>query len=271
MVMGARTALFPLQVIKTRMQYQNQKTAEYKGVLDAFRKIFRNEGLGGFFKGYPASLVSLPATMLYLTTLEVSWEMLPKNLPLKEMASGLLACTASQLWFVPCDIISQHQQINSKKEKASQQLRNTFTLAKSIYKTQGVLGFYRGFNLSMITYGPQSSIFWHLFGETKSRLATNSYINDHQHVHIGVSAATSSVLTNMVMTPLDTIRARYQLNPDRSSIKHVIHELYNNEGLFGFYKGYTARTTYGLLNTAPLLILFFHFRRTSLKQDKDGS
>jgi len=72
MVTGARTALFPLQVIKTRLQYQNQSTREYNGVIHAFKKIFQNEGFVGFFKGYPVSMFSMPATFLYLTTLEVN-------------------------------------------------------------------------------------------------------------------------------------------------------------------------------------------------------
>jgi len=40
MVTGARTALFPLQVIKTRLQYQNQSTREYNGSYSCFQKDF---------------------------------------------------------------------------------------------------------------------------------------------------------------------------------------------------------------------------------------
>jgi len=266
MVTGARTALFPLQVIKTRLQYQNQSTREYNGVIHAFKKIFQNEGFVGFFKGYPVSMFSMPATFLYLTTLEASWDLLPANMPLKNAASGLLACTASQLWFVPCDIISQHQQINSNKENVRQQLRNTFDLAKNVYKNEGILGFYRGFILSMITFGPQSMLFWHIFGSARESLSKYHYIKERQNAHIGLSAAISSVLTNVFMTPLDTIRARYQLSTKKLSVKDVIKELWSNEGYKGFYKGYTARTTYGLLNSAPLIVCLFYIRRTSLKR-----
>jgi len=98
---------------------------------------------------------------------------------------GLLACTASQLWFVPCDIISQHQQINSNKENVRQQLRNTFDLAKNVYKNEGILGFYRGFILSMITFGPQSMLFWHIFGSARESLSKYHYIKERQNAHIG--------------------------------------------------------------------------------------
>ena len=51
---------------------QIQSTREYNGVIHAFKKIFQNEGFVGFFKGYPVSMFSMPATFLYLTTLEVN-------------------------------------------------------------------------------------------------------------------------------------------------------------------------------------------------------
>ena len=41
------------------------------------------------------------------------------------------------------------------------------------------------------------------------------------------------------MTPLDTIRARYQLSTKKLSVKDVIKELWSNEGYKGFYKGLT--------------------------------
>jgi len=81
MMVGMRTVLFPLQVVKTRLQFQNKADAQYSGTLDAIKKIARREGLNGFFKGYPISMLSLPAGFIYLTSLELSWQFLPSSLP----------------------------------------------------------------------------------------------------------------------------------------------------------------------------------------------
>ena len=59
----------------------------------------------------------------------------------------------------------------------------------------------------------------------------------NKKLYLGLSAAISSVLTNVFMTPLDTIRARYQLSTKKLSVKDVIKELWSNEGYKGFYKG----------------------------------
>ncbi|ACI64160.1 hypothetical protein THAPS_38111, partial [Thalassiosira pseudonana CCMP1335] len=45
----ASTTTYPLQVIKARLQQRSQR--EYSGVIDCVGKIWRNEGVGGFFKG----------------------------------------------------------------------------------------------------------------------------------------------------------------------------------------------------------------------------
>lgn len=45
-----RSVLYPLVLIKTRLQVQKQNTV-YTGSLDAFKKILRTEGFCGLYKG----------------------------------------------------------------------------------------------------------------------------------------------------------------------------------------------------------------------------
>lgn len=46
-----RTLLYPLSLVKTRLQVQNKRTL-YNGTWDAFRKISRMEGVTGLYRGY---------------------------------------------------------------------------------------------------------------------------------------------------------------------------------------------------------------------------
>lgn len=45
-----RSVLYPLVLVKTRLQVQKQNTV-YSGTSDAFRKIIRTEGFCGLYKG----------------------------------------------------------------------------------------------------------------------------------------------------------------------------------------------------------------------------
>jgi solute carrier family 25 folate transporter 32 len=75
---------YPVQVIKSRLQQRNHGfeimedsgkvrvfTRDYKGVLDCVRRIIRDEGVGGFFKGcLPNSLRVAPSAAITFVTYE---------------------------------------------------------------------------------------------------------------------------------------------------------------------------------------------------------
>jgi len=131
----------------------------------------------------------------------------------------------------------------------------------------GLLGFYRGFSISMMTYGPQASLFWTIFGSAENRLS-KLYMRDNnsQHMLHATSAGISSILTNLVITPLDTVRCRYQLNPEARSIRTICTDLFRNEGFRGFYKGWAARTLQNFINAVPVMTIWMWIRRTSIKR-----
>ncbi|KAG4915597.1 hypothetical protein JHK87_053154 [Glycine soja] len=70
------TCVYPLQVVRTRMQAQRS----YKGMADVFRKTLEHEGLRGFYKGiFPNLLKVVPsASITYMV-----YESMKKNLDLE--------------------------------------------------------------------------------------------------------------------------------------------------------------------------------------------
>ncbi|MBA0794617.1 hypothetical protein Gohar_018926, partial [Gossypium harknessii] len=60
------TCVYPLQVIRTRLQAQRTTSeAAYKGMSDVFWRTFRNEGCRGFYKGlFPNLLKVVPAASI---------------------------------------------------------------------------------------------------------------------------------------------------------------------------------------------------------------
>lgn len=62
---GASVSTYPLQVIKTRLQAPQYLASQYKGFLDCAMKMFRQEGIAGFYKGIvPNVLRVTPASAL---------------------------------------------------------------------------------------------------------------------------------------------------------------------------------------------------------------
>lgn len=74
------TCVYPLQVVRTRMQAQRCKTgAAYDGMSDMFRRTFQHEGVRGFYKGiFPNLLKVVPsASITYMV-----YEAMKKSLDL---------------------------------------------------------------------------------------------------------------------------------------------------------------------------------------------
>ncbi|XVF54805.1 hypothetical protein PTKIN_Ptkin05aG0211300 [Pterospermum kingtungense] len=74
------TCVYPLQVVRTRMQAQSASSdVLYKGMSDVFRRTFRNEGYRGFYKGLCPNLLKVvpAASITYLV-----YEAMKKSLDL---------------------------------------------------------------------------------------------------------------------------------------------------------------------------------------------
>ena len=86
----ASTTTYPLQVIKARLQQRSQvievsettgevivSKREYSGVLDCIRRIIKNEGMNGFFKGCLTNALRVaPSAAITFVTYEFVLDML---------------------------------------------------------------------------------------------------------------------------------------------------------------------------------------------------
>lgn len=79
----------PADVVKTRLQVEARKgETNYKGIVDAFKKIFREEGFRALYKGGPARVIrsspQFAGTLLAFETLQSSfpypWAEQPKKI-----------------------------------------------------------------------------------------------------------------------------------------------------------------------------------------------
>ena len=67
----SQTAIYPMEVLKTRLAIR--KTGQYKGIADCAVKIFKNEGILSFYRGYiPNCIGVLPYAGIDLMVYEVS-------------------------------------------------------------------------------------------------------------------------------------------------------------------------------------------------------
>ncbi|KAI3693770.1 hypothetical protein L1987_76722 [Smallanthus sonchifolius] len=66
-------SVYPADVVKSVIQIDDYKNPKYSGSIDAFKKIFKTEGIGGLYKGFgPAMARSIPANAACFLAYEIT-------------------------------------------------------------------------------------------------------------------------------------------------------------------------------------------------------
>ncbi|KFO96697.1 Solute carrier family 25 member 44, partial [Calypte anna] len=273
MTMMIRVSVYPFTLIRTRLQVQKGKSL-YNGTFDAFVKILRTEGASGLYRGFLVNTFTLISGQCYVTTYELTRKYVARynnNNAVKSLVAGGSASLVAQSITVPIDVISQHLMMQRKGESMGRfKVQNpsgkrflvfgqTKDIIVQIFQADGFRGFYRGYVASLLTYIPNSAVWWPFY---------HFYAGD-QIPHSAVwwpfyhfYAATASTLTN----PMDVIRARVQVE-GRSSIVQTLRQLLAEEGPWGLTKGLSARIISSTPSTIVIVVGYETLKKLSLRPE----
>ncbi|KAG1955680.1 solute carrier family [Pimephales promelas] len=183
MTMAIRVTVYPATLIRTRLQVQKGKSL-YTGTYDAFCKILRAEGLRGLYRGFVVTTFTLISGQAYITTYELVRKYVSnysKDNTLKSLVAGGSASLVAQTITVPIDVVSQHLMMQGQGEhltrfkikpeaKHSVFFGQTRYIIGQMFAADGIRGFYRGYVASLLTYIPNSAVWWpfyHFYAGTK--------------------------------------------------------------------------------------------------------
>lgn len=161
----------PIWVVKTRLMVQSSKkrsSTNYKGTIDAFRKIYKNEGLKVFYSGLLPSLFGLIHVAIQFPVYEKLKVLLHRrhstpgnikkldnnDLKLNKLiiASCISKILASTITY-PHEILRTRMQIRTTNARYG-----AVALMKKIYINEGFVGFYLGFTANIIKTVPASTL-----------------------------------------------------------------------------------------------------------------
>ncbi|CAL5228103.1 g11176 [Coccomyxa viridis] len=285
---GLTTCLYPLSVIKTRQMAMDGAPPGFRGAAYVVRQVLATDGIRGLYRGFGIVVVGvIPARGVYLTTLEStkSWSLktaamarwAPNEAARAGMASsfaGAVASMVTQSVIVPIDVVSQRLMVAGGSvsaasaggpnaaalaAEASTRVRASgIQMARHIVQSEGVLGLYRGFGMSIATFVPTSGIWWGAYGAyqkliwqqvDKWRGASAAELPHRSSEILAVQTAsalcagcTSATLTN----PLDVVKTRLQVSKreasgQRPTLNATVRQLWTEQGMKGFTRGLTPR------------------------------
>lgn len=214
-----RGLVYPFNLIKTRL-FMQEKKSMYRGTLNAFVKIARYEGISGLYRGYLVSSLGLVSGQLYIVTYELirsSNFLTGRRTETKGFVAGGCATLIGQTITVPVDIITQHRMMAGqvrqwKKKNVNGRLPNAYDVVKKIWTKQGMRGFFKGYSVSLMTYGPNSALWWSFYSGGYNKAVQGGLLDilplPVVQACVGVCSA---ILAAVITNPMDVIRTRYQV------------------------------------------------------------
>ncbi|XP_050420807.1 solute carrier family 25 member 44 [Adelges cooleyi] len=280
-----RCSLYPLTLIKTRLQIQKHGEM-YKGLLDAASRIYSTEGMSGLYRGFWVSSVQVFSGVAYIGAYEqtrhITGPYLQQWPEIRSLVAGGVASVFGQTIIVPFDVVSQHLMMlglsNSKNNKdkfiyfrplnvnldmSKSKFRTTLDIARCVYQQDGFKGFYRGYVASVCTYAPNSALWWSFYTIFQDQLEIRLPVNTSLLLMQSVSGVLAGFTTTLITNPMDTIRARLQVQRTNSIVR-TFRALWDEERMMMFTKGLSARLVQSICFSFTIILGYESIKRVSV-------
>ncbi|GAB6032358.1 Calcium-binding mitochondrial carrier protein Aralar1 [Chamberlinius hualienensis] len=241
------TAVYPIDLVKTRMQ--NQRSGSYIGELmyknswDCFKKVLRHEGFSGLYRGLVPQLMGVaPEKAIKLTVNDLIRDKMRTErgeIPLwSEILAGGCAGGSQVIFTNPIEIVKIRLQVAGEIASTAR------VSAVQVIKDLGFLGLYKGSRACFLRDIPFSAIYFPVYAHCKSALADENGYNSP--LSLLTAAAIAGVPAASLVTPADVIKTRLQVQAraGQSTYNGVIdasRKIWREEGGRAFWKGATAR------------------------------
>lgn len=264
------TLTAPIEIVKTQLQASVMRSAS---PVEVVNKIWRTDGLKGFFKGIQPLLVGIiPTRAIYFWSYSASKEGYVKYLgdgPLNHLASAFTAGITSNTITNPLWMVKTRFQLIADTTKGQKQFKSYGEVIKSIYKAEGIGGFFKG--LSASYFGcVEGAIQWIAYEKVKKyvnerteqrKLNGDSNIESKQNLEYFIAAAASKALAIVATYPHEVVRTRLREQGQMGTFKYggfmqTLQLIAKEEGRRGLYGGMGLHLLRSVPNAAVMFVSF---------------
>uniref|UniRef100_A0AAR2J810 EF-hand domain-containing protein n=1 Tax=Pygocentrus nattereri TaxID=42514 RepID=A0AAR2J810_PYGNA len=242
------TAVYPIDLVKTRMQNQRSSGSfvgelMYKNSFDCFKKVVRYEGFFGLYRGLVPQLLGVaPEKAIKLTVNDfVRGKAMQKDgtVPLHlEILAGGCAGGSQVIFTNPLEIVKIRLQV------AGEITTGPRVSALSVIRDLGFFGLYKGAKACFLRDIPFSAIYFPCYAHVKAGLA-----DEEGRVGPGrllLAGAVAGMPAASLVTPADVIKTRLQVaaragQTTYNGLIDCFWKILQEEGPRAFWKGAGAR------------------------------
>lgn len=188
------------------------------------------------------------------------------------MVSGSIAGCVEHMAMFPVDTLKTRMQaFLGAGPRVSRTVCDAFT---SIVKVEGPMGLYRGIGAMGLGAGPAHAAYFSVYEVCKHLFSGGDPDNSSPATH-AVSGICATIASDAVMTPMDVVKQRLQLEGSPyKGVRDCVRRVMVEEGLGAFYAAY--RTT--VIMNAPFTAVHFatyeavkkHITRGGDKEKEEG-
>jgi len=250
----SKTTVAPIERVKLLLQVQHvskqiTKENQYKGMIDCFVRIPKEQGFLSFWRGNMANVIRYFPTQalnfafkdkyktVFLGGVDKHtqfWRYFMGNL-----ASGGAAGATSLCFVYPLDFARTRLAADVGKGNAEREFSGLANCLAKIFKSDGLGGLYRGFGVSVQGIIIYRAAYFGFFDTAKGMLP------DPKNTPLVISwaiAQTVTTIAGIVSYPFDTVRRRMMMQSGRADkmYKNTIDcwgKIYKSEGGKAFFKG----------------------------------
>lgn len=272
----SKTAVAPIERVKLLLQVQAASTQikpedQYKGIVDCFVRVSKEQGVGSFWRGNLANVIRYFPTQALNFAFKDKYKKLFMDGVKKEqfwrfflgnLASGGAAGATSLLFVYPLDFARTRLAADVGKGK-SRMYTGLANCISTIYKTDGAKGLYQGFGVSVGGIIVYRAAFFGGY-DTLRDIA----LKDPKNAPVWQKWAVAQVVTTVagiVSYPFDTVRRRMMMQAGRKDILYTSTldctvKILKNEGAGAFFKGAGSNVIRGT-GGAIVLVLYDEFKK----------
>ncbi|KFB38207.1 hypothetical protein ZHAS_00005520 [Anopheles sinensis] len=275
----SKTAVAPIERVKLLLQVQHisKQIAEadrYKGMVDCFVRIPREQGFGAFWRGNLANVIRYFPTQALNFAFKDKYKQVflggvDKNTQFMRyfvgnLASGGMAGATSLCFVYPLDFARTRLAADVGKGNEAREFKGLGDCLTKIFKSDGLTGLYRGFGVSVQGIIIYRAAYFGFYDTARGMLP------NPKTTPFYVSWAIAQVVTTVagiVSYPFDTVRRRMMMQSGRAKsevvYKGTLHcwaTIAKQEGTGAFFKGAFSNVLRGT-GGAFVLVLYDEIKK----------
>jgi len=277
----SKTAVAPIERVKLLLQVQSSSTQikpedRYTGIVNCFVRVSKEQGFASLWRGNLANVIRyFPTQALNFAFKDTFKEIFMKGIKKEEfwkfalgnIAAGSAAGASSLCFVYPLDFARTRLAADVGKDKTNRQFTGLLHCISSIMKTDGVIGLYRGFVVSIQGIIVYRGAFFGLFDTAKAFIPTD-YKGFKRVFASWAVAQTVTAIAGVISYPFDTVRRRMMMQSGRKAgqekeYKNTLDcwiKISRKEGMGAFFRGALSNVLRGA-GGAIVLVVYEEFQR----------